>query len=47
MLWLTGISGAERKSPKLMSYFKSAPSMKKSLVMGSHSTMYDSIDTDR
>jgi len=33
--------------PEAFSFFRSAPSMTKSLEMGSHSTMYDSSDTDR
>jgi dihydroxy-acid dehydratase len=32
---------------KAFEYFKSSPAMKPSLVMGSQSTMYDELDTDR
>jgi len=40
------IMGGKAK-PEAFSFFKSAPSMTKSLEMGSHNTMYDSPDTDR
>ena len=33
--------------PEAYEYFRSAPSMKKSLELGSHNTMYDEADTDR
>ena len=40
------IMGGKAK-PEAFSYFRSAPSMTRSLEMGSHNTMYDSTDTDR
>jgi dihydroxy-acid dehydratase len=40
------IKGAEAQ-PAAFDIFKSAPSMEKSLKMGSHNTMYKELDTDR
>ena len=40
------IMGGKAK-PEAFKFFRSAPSMKKSLEMGSHNTMYDELDTDR
>jgi dihydroxy-acid dehydratase len=40
------IKGADAK-PAAFNIFKSAPSMEKSLKMGSHNTMYKDLDTDR
>jgi dihydroxy-acid dehydratase len=40
------ITGGKAK-PVAFDYFRSAPSMKKSLEMGFHGTMYDEPDTDR
>ena len=40
------ISGGSAK-PEAVSLYKSAPSMKRSLVMGSHDSMYKEADTDR
>ena len=40
------IMGGKAK-PEAFTYFRSAPSMTRSLEMGSHNTMYDSPDTDR
>jgi dihydroxy-acid dehydratase len=40
------IKGAEAQ-PTAFDIFKSAPSMEKSLKMGSHNTMYKELDTDR
>jgi len=40
------IMGGNAK-PEAFTYFRSAPSMTRSLEMGSHNTMYDSPDTDR
>jgi dihydroxy-acid dehydratase len=36
-----------KATPAAFEYFKSAPAMKPSLVMGSQNTMYDTLDTDR
>ena len=40
------ISGGKAKGPAY-NFYRSAPSMKKSLEMGSHNTLYDELDTDR
>ena len=40
------ITGGKAKGPAYNIY-RSAPSMKKSLEMGSHNTLYDELDTDR
>ena len=37
----------DKALPEALSLFRSAPSMKKSLEMGSHDTMYSDTDTDR